>query len=213
MKQGTTGGYRLIPVAVLWLWVTMSPAFAADTTVQDYFRNLQSLQADFEQTVFDERNRVLQTSRGRMLMAKPDRFRWDYSEPYQQLIIADGDRLWQYDADLEQVTVRKLDQAVGATPLALLSGNVPVDSAFDVAPPIDSQGERWYVLTPKQTDSDFRELRIGFRDNTLSELELLDMFDRRTRLTLTDPQPNIALDRQLFQFTPPPGVDVIGDLP
>ena len=100
----------------------MSPVWATPSPVQRYFQDLQSLRADFIQRVFDERSRVVQSSSGQMLMQKPGKFRWDYRTPAEQIIVADGNRLWAYDVDLAQVTVRKLDKALGSTPLALLSG-------------------------------------------------------------------------------------------
>jgi len=109
------------------------PAWAATpSSVQRYFQNLQSLRADFIQRVFDEQARVMQTSSGQMLMQKPGRFRWDYRTPAEQIIVADGERLWAYDVDLAQVTVRKLDQALSSTPLALLSGAAPIEETFTV---------------------------------------------------------------------------------
>jgi outer membrane lipoprotein carrier protein len=110
----------------------VSPAWAAPSPVQRYFQNLQSLRADFIQRVFDEQARVMQTSSGQMLMQKPGKFRWDYRTPAEQIIVADGERLWAYDVDLAQVTVRKLDQALSSTPLALLSGVAPIEETFTV---------------------------------------------------------------------------------
>ena len=120
-------------ILLLGLWLA-SPAWATvqPTPVQRYFQSLQTLRADFVQRVFDERGRVLQTSSGRMVMQKPGKFRWDYQTPAEQVIVADGERLWSYDVGLAQVTVRKLDQALGSTPLALLSGAAPIEDTFRV---------------------------------------------------------------------------------
>ena len=190
------------------------PVGATTTTpspVQRYFQNLQSLRADFVQRVFDERGQVMQTSSGRMLMRKPGKFRWDYQTPAEQVIVADGERLWAYDVDLAQVTVRKLDQALSSTPLALLSGAAPIEETFTVNGVHSRDGLDWYELTPKQPQPEFRLLRVAFRGDALISLELEDSFGQRTRLDFQKLERNPTLDPTLLKFTPPPGVDVVGD--
>ena len=184
---------------------------AAPSPVQHYFHSLQSLRADFIQQVFDERGQVLQASSGQMLMRKPGQFRWDYRTPAEQVIVADGERLWAYDVALAQVTVRKLDQALGSTPLALLSGAAPIEEAFTVGGVRNRDGLDWYDLTPKQPQPEFRLLRVAFRGDTLISLELEDNFGQRTRLDFQKLERNPTLDPALLKFTPPPGVDVVGD--
>ena len=189
-----------------------APAAAAPPSpVQRYFQSLQSLRAEFIQRVFDERGQVLQTSSGRMLMRKPGKFRWDYRAPAEQIIIADGERLWAYDVALAQVTVRKLDQALSSTPLALLSGAAPIEEAFTVSGVRNRDGLDWYDLTPKKPQPEFRVLRVAFRSDVLISLELEDSFGQRTRLDFQKLERNPAIDPVLLKFTPPPGVDVVGD--
>lgn len=183
----------------------------AATPVQRYFQDLQSLRADFVQRVYDERARVVQSSSGQMLMRRPGQFRWDYRMPAEQIIVADGERLWAYDVDLAQVTVRKLDTALSATPLALLSGAAPIEDTFAVGSVQRRDGLDWYELTPKQAQTEFRLLRIAFREQALVSLELEDRFGQRTRLDFQKLERNPALDPALLKFTPPPGVDVVGD--
>jgi outer membrane lipoprotein carrier protein len=129
------------------------------------------------------------------------------------LIVADGQRLWLYDKELEQVTVRKLDQALSATPLALLSGAAPLEDAFTINDAGKQDGLHWYELRPKQQQSEFELVRIAFRGDALSSIELEDAFNQRTRLNFAALQRNIPIDAELLQFTPPPGVDVVGDVP
>jgi len=186
------------------------PAWAA-TPVQRYFQDLQSLRADFIQRVYDERARVVQSSSGQMVMRKPGQFRWDYRTPAEQIIVADGERLWAYDVDLAQVTVRKLDTALSATPLALLSGAAPIEDTFEVGNVQIRDGLDWYDLTPKQPQPEFRLLRVAFKNQTLVTLELEDGFGQRTRLDFQKLERNPTLDPALLKFTPPPGVDVVGD--
>mgnify|MGYP000995844964 CR=1 FL=1 len=179
--------------------------------VQRYFQDLKSLRADFIQRVFDERSQIVQSSSGQMLMQKPGKFRWNYRAPAEQIIVADGDRLWAYDVDLAQVTVRKLDKALSATPLALLSGAAPIEDTFTVGEARNRDGLAWYELTPKQPQPEFRLLRVAFKAELLVSLELEDGFGQRTRLDFQKLERNPALDPALLKFTPPPGVDVVGD--
>jgi outer membrane lipoprotein carrier protein len=198
--------------ALLFAGIFSIAAAQPDDPLLRYFKDLQSLRADFVQTVFDDQNQILQSSSGRVFMRRPGKFRWDYQKPYKQLIVADGERLWLYDIDLEQVTVKKLDQSISAAPLAVLSGATPVEQAFTVSKVATQDKLQWYELHPKQQQSEFNLLRIAFADGTLRTLELEDNLQRRTRLDLTNVERNPVLDSSLFRFTPPAGVDVVGDL-
>ena len=212
MGTGLPGSIILIRslLILLLMWPLAGPTWAA-TPVQRYFQNLQSLRADFIQRVYDERGRVVQSSSGRMLMRRPGQFRWDYRTPAEQIIVADGERLWAYDVDLAQVTVRKLDTALSSTPLALLSGAAPIEETFDVGNVQTRDGLDWYDLTPKQPQPEFRLLRVVFKGDALVSLELEDHFGQRTRLDFQKLERNPTLDPALLKFTPPPGVDVVGD--
>ncbi|CDH43257.1 putative Outer-membrane lipoprotein carrier protein [Candidatus Contendobacter odensis Run_B_J11] len=198
-------------VLMLSLLLALPAGAATSSPVQRYFQNLQSLRADFIQRVFDEQSRVMQTSSGQMLMQKPGKFRWDYRTPAEQIIVADGERLWAYDVGLAQVTVRKLDRALASTPLALLSGVAPIEETFTVGGVRNRDGLDWYELTPKQPQPEFRLLRVAFKGETLVSLELEDSFGQRTRLDFQKLERNPTLDPALLKFTPPPGVDVVGD--
>jgi outer membrane lipoprotein carrier protein len=199
-------------IALMLGLILAAPSWAATpTSVQRYFQDLQALRADFIQRVFDEQARIVQTSSGRMLMRKPSQFRWDYQTPAEQIIVADGERLWAYDVDLEQVTVRRLDQALGSTPLALLSGAAPIEESFTVGPAQRRDGLDWYELTPREPQPEFRALRVVFKGELLVSLELEDHFGQRTRLDFQNLERNPDLDPALLDFTPPPGVDVVGD--
>ena len=204
---------RKLPLFILMLGLILAGPIqaATPTSVQRYFHDLQSLRADFIQRVFDERARIVQTSSGRMLMRKPGQFRWDYRTPSEQIIVADGERLWTYDVDLEQVTVRRLDRALGSTPLALLSGAAPVEESFKIGDVQRRDGLDWYKLTPKEPQPEFQALRVAFKGEILVSLELEDHFGQRTRLDFQNLERNPPLDPALLRFTPPPGVDVVGD--
>jgi len=198
-------------ISLLLILSLAGPAWA-EMRVQRYFQDLQSLRADFIQRVYDERAQIVQSSSGQMLMRKPGQFRWDYRTPAAQIIVADGERLWAYDVDLAQVTVRKLDTALSSTPLALLSGAAPIEEAFTVGDVRTRDGLDWYDLTPRQPQPDFRLLRVAFKGALLVSLELEDSFGQRTRLDFQKLERNPTLDSVLLKFTPPPGVDVVGDV-
>lgn len=212
METGIGGSIALKhPLIMLSLiFLLAGPAWAA-TPVQRYFQDLQSLRADFIQRVYDERARIVQSASGQMLMRRPGQFRWDYRTPAEQIIVADGERLWAYDVDLAQVTVRKLDTALSSTPLALLSGAAPIEETFEVSNVQTRDGLNWYELTPKQPQPEFRLLRVAFKGDALVSLELEDGFGQRTRLDFQKLERNPTLDPALLRFTPPPGVDVVGD--
>lgn len=207
---------RLAVVFSLWCLLLAKAAVGvvpSDSKVQNYFHDLKSLQADFVQTIFDEKGRTLETSKGQMFMQKPGRFRWDYREPGTQLIVADGQRMWLYDKELQQVTVRLLDKALSATPLALLSGAAPIEEAFTVSSSSMRDGLQWYELHPREEQPEFKLLRVAFNGDTLKIIELEDAFNQRTRLSFEHLQRNVNIAPELLRFVPPKGVDVVGDVP
>ncbi len=186
-------------------------AAAADNQVDTYFRELRSLSAWFVQSVRDEKGDTIQVSSGKMFMQKPRKFRWDYTEPYLQTIVADGSRVWLYDKDLEQVTVRAMEEALSSAPLAVLSGVAPIAQSFVIRTSAERAGIRWYELIPRDKESEFSLLRLAFAAGQLVTIELEDALKQTTRLSLENVQRNVKLDNNLFIFKPPAGVDVVGD--
>lgn len=179
--------------------------------VESYLGGLQSLQAKFHQVLTDRSGRAIDEASGVLAIRRPNRFRWDYREPYEQVIVADGSRIWLYDTDLEQVTVRKLDDTLSATPAMLLSGAGDLDENFAVTSVDSDAGIEWVEMEPKRGDTDFKSVRLGFEGDTLRHMQLADKLGQTTRLTFTDVERNPVLDPSRFTFTVPPGVDVIGD--
>ncbi len=171
----------------------------------------QSARAEFEQKVYDRNRKLVQESKGTFLFQRPGKFRWTYAKPYPQVIVGDGQRLWIYDEDLSQVTVRKLDQALGHTPAALLAGNNEVVNAFRLTEQGAKDGLEWVEATPRDTESNFDKIRLGFGFSGLQVLELHDSFGQTTLLRFTSFQRNARIDPGQFRFTPPKGADVIGD--
>lgn len=176
-----------------------------------FMQNLTGLEATFKQVLRDSRGQVAEQSSGKLLIRRPDRFRWDYAAPHAQQIVSDGTRLWLYDPDLEQVTVRRLDQSLAGTPAMLLSGSGDLRASFDVERVEEIGGVFWVVLSPKRPDTDFRRLRLGFRGDVLTFMELEDKLNQTTVLEFIGLKRNPGTSADQFTFTPPPGTDVIGE--
>jgi outer membrane lipoprotein carrier protein len=179
--------------------------------VEKYLAGLSSWSADFKQTIADGDGHVVRSAAGKFYLERPGKFRWDYSEPSEQLILDDGKQIWFYDKDLAQANVRSIDGSLASTPAMLLSGTSSVSSEFDITQKPDDGGLRWYQLQPKHTDTDFKVVRIGFdKDGELAQMFLADKLNQITQVAFTHPVKNPKLAPDLFSFTPPPGVDVIG---
>jgi outer membrane lipoprotein carrier protein len=182
------------------------------TRVQTYLDSLKTLAADFVQVVRNREGQITSRATGTLSISRPDRFRWDYREPYEQTIVADGRRLWLYDKDLEQVTVRPLESGLGSTPAMLLSGASSVGDGF-TAGSVERDGPwTWCRLVPKDRSSDFERVSLGFNaKGELAGMELADKLGQTTSLDFSDVRRNSPLADSLFRFEPPKGADVIGD--
>lgn len=204
---------RLVLFAFIFLLVLRAaPGMASPATeVDHYLAGLSSWSADFKQTITDGQGKELRSAAGKFYLERPGKFRWDYSEPSEQLILADGKQIWFYDKDLAQANVRDMDGTLSSTPAMLLSGSGSVSTAFDIKQLPDDGGLRWFQLIPKHPNTDFQLVRIGFDKNgELASMFLADKLDQITQLTFTNPSKNPKFAPDLFAFTPPPGVDVIG---
>lgn len=180
------------------------------TRVEQFLQGLQSFEASFNQRLTDKSGRVLDESSGRLAIQRPNRFRWDYEAPAEQVIVADGKRIWLYDPELEQVTVRRLDDSLSATPAMLLSGEGKLQDNFKVTRVKRERNVEWVTLEPVRADTDFKSVTLGFVGSELRHMQLADKLNQTTSLEFADMHSNIALDPQRFTFTPPPGADVIG---
>jgi outer membrane lipoprotein carrier protein len=199
-------------IALLMLGLAVGVANAATLErLRAFVRETQTARADFTQTVTDRNGRIVQRASGEFAIARPGRFRWSVEKPYKQLLVSDGERVWIYDPDLNQVVVRPNDRALGSTPAALLAGQEDVERAFEWRdlPPAD--GLDWLGATPKDKESSFSEIRLGFDKGGLAALEVTDNFGQRTFIDLLHMERNPKLDADLFRFTPPKGADVIGE--
>jgi outer membrane lipoprotein carrier protein len=201
---------------VAFLGVLLALPLSASSSSLERFSEFinQTLTArgEFEQKIFDRNRKLLQESRGVLAFSRPGKFRWTYVKPYAQLIVGDGSRVWIYDEDLKQVTVKKLDQALGSTPAALLAGNNEAMRAFNLSDQGAKGGLEWLEALPRDKEGNFEKIRMGFGSSGLEVMELLDGFGQTTVLKFVSLQRNPKLDPGLFRFSPPKGADVIGDV-
>ena len=177
---------------------------------QSYLRTTQAARADFQQQVFDKTGRLVQESRGSFSFLRPGRFRWNYVKP-PQLIVGDGERVWIHDADLNQVTVRRVSRVLGATPAALLAGASDLDKSFELVDAGAKDGLGWLEAKPREKESGFERIRLGMSVSGVEAMELVDHFGQTTVLRFTNMVRNPQFDAGTFRFTPPKGVDVLGE--
>jgi outer membrane lipoprotein carrier protein len=188
-----------------------SLGFATPTSdVDKYLAGLATWSADFKQTIDDGHGKIMRSAAGKLYLQKPGKFRWDYVEPSEQLILADGKHIWFYDKDLQQANLRDMDASLSSTPAVLLSGGGSVGTQFDVTALPPSDGMEWYQLIPKRSDTDFQLVRIGFTKGDLTSMFLADKLNQVTQLSFSHSQRNAKFAPDLFTFVPPKGVDVIG---
>ena len=178
---------------------------------QSYVRTTQAAQAEFEQKVYDRNGKMTQESRGSFAFLRPGKFRWTYAKPNPQLIVGDGERVWIYDEDLKQVTVRRMEKAIGSTPAALLAGASEIEKAFELKDAGDKDGLAWVEARPKEKEAGFERVRLGLGTSGVEAMELFDHFGQRTVLRFSKIVRNPKIDPAEFRFTPPKGADVLGD--
>ena len=169
--------------------------------------------ARFEQQVFDRGGKVVERASGTFAFARPGKFRWTYEKPHKQLLVGDGQKLWIHDPDLNQVTVKRIDQAISSTPAALLAGRDDITRLFTLRDGGSAEGLAWVEATPKAQDTGFERVRLGLSGKSLAAMELHDQLGGRTLLRFSDLRANAAVAPETFQFKPPPGADVIEDAP
>lgn len=199
----------------LWIWkltilLWALPGLASETLDQlnHFLADTQTLSADFKQVSIDESGHPGKPVSGTFLLAKPGKFRWNYLQPYRQEIVANGNKVWFYDEDLEQVTIKRLDHAIGSTPALLLTGEVDVEENFAVEDQGERDGLRWTRLVPRAEDNTFQSIRIGISKDQLAGMELSDHFGQLTRISFSNLKINQPIEGNRFEFTPPKGVDV-----
>ncbi len=203
---------RFVPAAAAALCIVAVPAHASGIErLNQFMTTTVTATGEFEQRVLNRERKLIQESRGTLAFARPGKFRWTYSKPYPQIIVGDGARVWVYDQDLNQVTVRKIGQALGATPAALLAGSNEALKAFELKDDGTRDGLEWVEAIPRDKESGFERIRLGFGFSGIERMELVDAFGQTTELRFSGLQRNPRVDPALFSFTPPKGADVVGD--
>ncbi|MDR1529663.1 MAG: outer membrane lipoprotein chaperone LolA [Burkholderiales bacterium] len=197
----------------LFLIVFTLPATVFATALDDlraFMKDAQTVRASFTQVTHSKEGKSGQTVEGELSLSRPGKFRWQTKTPYPQLIVGDGDRVWFFDEDLNQVVVRTREEALGGTPAALLAGDADVEKTFDINALPDTPGMSWLLAKPRGGEGGINEIRLGFAEGRLASLELLDAFGQKVITRFTRVDYNVALGSELFTFTPPTGADVIG---
>ncbi len=190
--------------------VSVVPAARADAVdaLRDFVRDVKSGQAAFTQTVTSADGTRKKTSSGEFEFQRPNRFRFSYVKPFQQLIVADGQKVWMWDADLNQASSRRIAQALGSTPAALLAG-ASLEPDFMLSAEPSKDGLDWALALPRAKDGAFQSMRVGFKGKDLSVVEITDSFGQRSRLDFWRFNANVAIAAERLRFVPPAGADVI----
>ncbi|MFZ5522918.1 MAG: outer membrane lipoprotein chaperone LolA [Pseudomonadota bacterium] len=203
---------KYILAALMLLHFPHTAHAAAIEKLNSFIAATHSARADFTQEVFDQTGKRIQRSSGVMQFQRPGKFRWTYQKPYEQLIVGDGEKFWLYDADLNQVTVKKLDAALGSSPAALLSGSNEIERGFALAEDGSRDRLEWLLAIPKAQDSGFEKIRMAFDAQAgLAIMELYDTFGNKTVLRFSATQRNPEIPDRQFHFTPPKGADVLSE--
>lgn len=203
-------------IATLLLAVSFAlPAHAGEARamIEEFFGGLDTLAGDFSQVVTDPDGRVVEEAHGQVYLSLPDRFRWDYTTPYEQVVVADGRRVWLHDVELEQVTVRDQSEAAKDSPMLVLTDTALMDEYFETQELGRRDGAHWLKLLPRDEESQFQSVDVAVDTDGLRSMVFRDRFGQETELSFTDLERNADLEEGLFDFTPPDGVDVIGDTP
>jgi len=195
----------------LFIFASQAVHAAGLERMKEYFQNIQSAQANFHQVVTDKQGQKTQEVTGSMRLQKPNKFRWDYNKPYVQQIVGDGEKIWLFDPELNQATVRSFAKAASSSPAALLAGGKDIERSFAIKDTSRKGDLEWVMAIPKVRETGFERLFLGFKGDELMEMELHDSFGNRTAIEFSDVQRNPKLPADAFKFVPPHGADVLRD--
>lgn len=188
--------------------VQIAHAEAPIDQLKTFLANSKTLTASFKQVLFDKNKKPKQTSTGLFFLSRPGKFRWSYQKPFIQEIISNSGKIWFYDQDLEQVTIKKMDKSIGSTPALLLSGTVNLETKFTLEAQGENEGLSWIKLVPKDKETSFKYILIGLDGKKLGGMELYDNFGQLTRIYFSDTVVNPSISDDKFIFTAPEGTDV-----
>jgi outer membrane lipoprotein carrier protein len=201
---------RLFLLLAVWMPCTAWAASSIDT-LKAMFAQTTTARAHFAQIVLDRNMKMLQQATGTMQFSRPGRFRWEYDRPYEQTIVSDGSKVWLYDKDLNQVTVRRFDRALGSSPAALLAGSDDIEKSYRLTSLGSQDGLDWLEAVPRTQDTAFERVKLGFGKAGLEAMELRDQFGQITVIKFSTIERNPKLSPESFRFTPPKGADVISE--
>jgi len=197
-------------IIALLMFATQALASDAGERLNAALKNMDNLTTEFKQTLLDEDKKVVQQSRGTLALQRPGKFAWIYSEPFEQRIIADGSELWIYDVELDQVTVKPMDQGLSNAPIMILMKQTDINEQFEV----NEVGQRkflyWVELLPHADDLEYTQIYIGIEDGQVRAMELQDQFGQSTQIVFDNLRVGVVHNPAVFKFEPPPGVDVYG---
>ena len=199
---------------ILLLLAVLLPGIAGAASVENLKGLLEqttTARARFAQMVLDRNMKTLQQVTGTMQFSRPGKFRWEYDKPFEQTIVSDGNRVWLYDKDLNQVTIRRLDRALGSSPAALLAGSNEIEKSYTLTSLGSQDGLDWLEAMPKTQDTAFERIRLGFGKAGLEALELRDQFGQITVIKFSTIERNAKIPQEAFRFTLPTGADVISE--
>jgi len=203
---------KIIKLFALLLFATVTYAESSDEDhLKRFLDNMQTLEANFKQTLVDDQGIELESSSGLVFLNRPDKFRWDYQQPYTQTIVSNGDTLWFYDEDLEQVTIRDVSSSIANTPAAVFGSYEDIDEQFIIIDMGAIEEFDWVELTPRDIDSQYHSIRLGFDNEQLGMMVMFDNLGQVTRIDFTDEIINKKMDDSMFNFVPPQGIDIIDD--
>ncbi|ABE49393.1 outer membrane lipoprotein chaperone LolA [Methylobacillus flagellatus] len=204
---------RFLAVATMVVALMVPWSVRADgvESLKAFFKSTSAMRAHFRQVVTDAQGNKVQEVEGHMQLQRPGKFRWDYNKPYVQQIVGDGEKVWLYDPDLNQLTVRPMSKAIGSSPASLLAGAQDAERNFTLTTVIRSDGLAWAQAVPKAEDSGFDKVLLGFKGDELQKMELHDSFGHVTSIQFSQLQRNPAIANSSFQFVVPAGADVVGE--
>ena len=199
---------RTFPLVFLLLSMPVFGGISPEARLKAFLNKASSLEASFVQVQVEEKGNLGKRSNGMFYLQRPGKFRWNYEKPYHQEIVSSAGKVWFFDKDLDQVTAKKLNQAIGSTPALLLTGDVPLEKNFTIESQSDEEGIAIIKLIPKSEESGFKYVQIGIENDLLVGMELSDNFGQLTRIYFENLKTGIKIDPALFAFKPPQGVDV-----
>ncbi|MDQ1363749.1 MAG: outer rane lipoprotein carrier protein [Pseudomonadota bacterium] len=203
-------GFKILCLLIVLLQSWIANAGQGTDALDAFLASTQTIEARFQQKLLDNKGILLQQSAGKFTLKRPGKFIWDYVLPYPQKIVSNAKRIWVFDSELAQVTIKQYSDMLSGAPVALLDQRKKLADDFVVTDAGSLQGQDWVKLTPRSAESEFTEIYVGMSKNNLKSMRLIDSFGQSTTIEFEQLQTNTSLDDAVFEFKPPAGVDVVG---